>query len=156
MEIRRAIEADIAELGRLLLQVNEVHHTGRPDLFKHNGRKYSDDELRTLLSDPEAPVLVAMEGSRMLGYSFCQLKRHANSGSLTDITTLYLDDLCVDEACRGQHVGRALYDATLALARELRCHNLTLNVWCCNPSAMAFYQHMGLVPQKIGMEQVLE
>ena len=31
----------------------------------------------------------------------------------------------------------------------------TLNVWSCNPSALRFYESMGLVPQKICMEQIL-
>ena len=34
------------------------------------------------------------------------------------IKTLYLDDLCVDEACRGKHVGKALYERVLAFAKE--------------------------------------
>ncbi len=156
MEIRQAVEADIPEIGRLLLRVCEVHRRGRPDLFRQNGRKYDDEQLRQILADPDAPVLVAVEDGRLLGYSFCVVQRHLNEGSLNDFTTLYLDDLCIDENCRGRHVGRALYDATLALARGLDCHSLTLNVWCCNPSAMAFYQRMGLTPQKIGMEQLLD
>lgn len=156
MEIRRAQAQDIPDLGRLLLQVCEVHRQGRPDLFRQGGRKYGDAELLRLLRDPDAPVLVAVEAERVLGYSFCQVQRHEGSGSLTDHTTLYLDDLCVDEACRGQGVGQALYQATIRLARDLGCHNLTLNVWCCNPSAMAFYERQGLVPQKIGLEQRLD
>jgi GNAT superfamily N-acetyltransferase len=40
-------------------------------------------------------------------------------------------------------------------AREHGFYNVTLNVWSCNPDAQAFYERMGLVPYKIGMEQVL-
>ena len=71
------------------------------------------------------------------------------------MTTLYLDDLCVDEACRGRHAGRQLYDAVLALAREKGCYNVTLNVWACNAGAMRFYEGCGLQTQKIGLEVVL-
>ena len=74
---------------------------------------------------------------------------------LTDIKTLYIDDLCVDEAMRGAHIGKALYEAAVALARESGCYNLTLNVWSCNPSALRFYEAQGLLPQKIGMELIL-
>ena len=34
MKIRRAEEKDIPRIGELLSQVLEVHHKGRPDLFK--------------------------------------------------------------------------------------------------------------------------
>ena len=74
---------------------------------------------------------------------------------LTDIRTLYIDDLCVDEAVRGQGVGRALYERVEALARELGCHDIMLNVWECNPGAKAFYEALGLVPYQTGMEKIL-
>ena len=61
----------------------------------------------------------------------------------------------MDEACRGQHVGQALYEAVVELARSLGCYNVTLNVWSCNGEAMAFYERCGLRPQKVGLEQIL-
>ena len=55
--IRKATEKDIPKIGDLLLQVDLVHHNGRPDIFKI-GRKYSDDELKELLKDPNRPILI--------------------------------------------------------------------------------------------------
>ena len=156
MIIRQAEERDIPRLGDLLLQVCRVHCQGRPDLFRAGGRKYDDEELRELLKDPERPILVALgEGGEVLGYAFCVYQRHQGEGSFNDMTTLYLDDLCVDETCRGRHVGQALYQAVLDLARGNGCYNVTLNVWSCNESAMRFYEKCGLKPQKVGMEVIL-
>ena len=153
--IRKALEKDIPRLGDLLSQVDLVHHRGRPDLFKI-GRKYSDAELRELLKDESRPILVAVDREdSVLGYCFCIYMQHKDDSVLTDIKTLYIDDLCVDEASRGRHIGRELYSAAVSLAREAGCYNLTLNVWSCNPSAMRFYESCGLVPQKVGMELVL-
>ena len=78
-----------------------------------------------------------------------------NNNILTDIKTLYIDDLCVDESRRGEHIGRTLYDYTVSFARESGCYNLTLNVWSCNEIAMKFYEKCGLLPQKVGMELIL-
>lgn len=156
MNIRRAEERDIPRLGELLEQVCRVHHEGRPDLFRKGGRKYGDEELRELLRDGERPILTAVdEDGRVLGYAFCVFQRHRGEGSFNDMTTLYLDDLCVDEDCRGRHVGQALYQAVLGMAREAGCYNVTLNVWTCNPGAMRFYERCGLKPQKVGMEVIL-
>ena len=156
MKIRRAEERDIPAINRLLLQVLTVHHNGRPDLFKKNCRKYTDGELRGLLRDESRPILVAEnEDGEMLGYAFCVFQQHQNDNILTDIKTLYIDDLCVDETRRGEHVGTALYEAVLDFARESGCYNVTLNVWSCNESAMRFYEKCGLKPQKIGMEKIL-
>ena len=153
--IRFATEKDIPKLGDLLRQVCLVHHNGRPDIF-NVGRKYSDEDLRALLTDPTRPILVAVdEADAVQGYCFCIYQQHKDDAVLTDVKTLYIDDLCVDETLRGQHVGRTLYEAALSLARENGCYNVTLNVWSCNPSALRFYERMGMVPQKIYMEKIL-
>ena len=90
-----------------------------------------------------------------IGYCFCIYQQHIGNSVMTDIKTLYIDDLCVDENLRGKHIGRELYDAAVRLARDTGCYNLTLNVWSCNTSALRFYEKCGLVPQKIGMEIIL-
>ena len=153
--IRLAVEKDIPKIGDLLRQVCLVHHNGRPDIF-NVGRKYSDEELHALLADPARPILVAVdEGDNVQGYCFCIYQQYVGNSVLTDVKTLYIDDLCVDETLRGQRLGRTLYEAALALAKETGCYNVTLNVWSCNPSALRFYERMGMVPQKIYMEQIL-
>lgn len=155
MMIRRAKEKDIAKIGDLLSQVDLVHHNGRPDIFKI-GRKYSDGELKELLLDEQRPILVATdENDEVMGYCFCIYQQHLDNSVLTDIKTLYIDDLCVDEKLRGKHIGRELYEAAVNMAKENGCYNLTLNVWSCNPSAMRFYEACGLVPQKVCMEKLL-
>ena len=153
--IRQAKEKDIPKIGDLLKQVCLVHHNGRPDIF-NVGRKYSDDELRELLTDANRPILVSVdENDEIMGYCFCIYQQHVGSSVMTDIKTLYIDDLCVDENLRGKHVGKELYEAAVKLAKDTGCYNLTLNVWSCNTSALRFYEKCGLVPQKIGMELVL-
>ena len=156
MEIRRATAADIEGIDKLLHQVNMVHHNGRPDLFKAGGRKYTDEQLSALLADDTRPVFAAVdEAGHVLGYAFCILQQHPDDNILTDIKTLYIDDLCVDEEIRGQHIGRRLYEYVKRYAKETGCYNLTLNVWACNESAKKFYERCGLVPQKYGMETIL-
>ena len=153
--IRQALEKDIPKIEDLLSQVDLVHHEGRPDIFKI-GKKYSEDELKLLLKDEQRPILVSVnESDEVLGYCFCIYVQHIDNSVLTDIKTLYIDDLCVDETLRGKHIGKELYEAAVELARQNGCYNLTLNVWSCNPSALRFYEAQGLVPQKICMEKIL-
>ncbi|NLL77559.1 MAG: GNAT family N-acetyltransferase [Clostridiales bacterium] len=156
MTIRKAEEKDIEGIKSLLLQVAAVHHRGRPDLFKSNSRKYTDEEIKGIIRDEGKPILVAVdENEYLMGYAFCVLQQHIDDNILTDIKTLYIDDLCVDEDVRGRHVGKRLYNAVIEFAREEGCYNVTLNVWSCNESAMRFYEKCGLKPQKIGMETIL-
>ena len=156
MEIRKALPKDIPGLHRLLSQVLEIHHQGRPDLFKTGVRKYTDEELAHLLQDENRPIFAAIdESGQVLGYAFCIFQQYKDDNISTPVKTLYIDDLCVDEACRGQHLGRQLYDHVLAFARAQGCYNVTLNVWAFNESALRFYESCGLKPQKTGMETIL-
>ena len=156
MKVRMASERDIERIHELLSQVAMVHHKGRPDLFKYGQRKYTDEQLKEILKDKNRPIFAAVdEDDRLLGYAFCIFQQHLNDNILTDIKTLYIDDLCVDESLRGAQIGTAIYDAVLSFAREQGCYNVTLNVWSCNESAMRFYQARGLKPQKVGMEVIL-
>lgn len=156
MHIRRAKKEDIEGINRLLYQVLMVHHTGRPDLFKAGSKKYTDEELAAILADEQTPVFVAVDARDMIaGYAFCIFQQRMDDHILTDIKSLYVDDLCVDEARRGMHIGRQLYEHVTAFARAQGCYNITLNVWACNQGAMRFYEKCGLLPQKIGMEKIL-
>ena len=156
-EIRRARECDMKDINRLLVQVNMVHHQGRPDLFRAGKKKYTDEQLRELIHDDSRPIFVAVDDQeRVLGYAFCIFQQHLDDNILTDILTLYIDDLCVDEALRGAHIGKRLYAFVVDHAREQGCYNVTLNVWACNKAAMRFYESCGLRPQKIGMEKILD
>lgn len=156
MKIRMAEKKDIPRIHELLAQVAMVHHKGRPDLFKYGQRKYTDEQLAEILNDKKRPVFAAVDKNDTLqGYAFCVFQQHINDNILTDIRTLYIDDLCVDETKRGTHIGRTIYEAVLDYARKENCYNVTLNVWNCNESAMKFYEKCGLKPQKTGMETIL-
>ena len=110
IEIRRAKEQDMDGINNLLMQVCLVHHKGRPDLFKYGAKKYTDDQLRAIIHDIQRPIFTAVdENETVLGYAFCIFQQHIDDNILTDIKTLYIDDLCVDENLRGQHIGRRPY-----------------------------------------------
>ena len=156
MEIRFAKLRDVPGIITLLRQVGRVHHEGRPDIFREDCQKYSPSQVIAMLEVPDSPILVAAEGAQILGYCFCQIHRYAQDPVMADRSTLYIDDLCVEETCRGKVIGKALYEAACAHGREQSCGSITLNVWACNENAVKFYEKLGLKMQKIGMETLLE
>ena len=155
MEIRRAEEKDLNGINSLLYQVLDVHHKGRPDIFYPGVKKYDDPEILEIIQNDATPVFVAVEGEKVLGYSFCIFQEVKDSRILKPLKTLYLDDLCVDQNVRGQNIGRALFEYTREFAKKEGCYNLTLNVWAFNEKAIRFYEKAGLVPQKTIMETIL-
>ena len=155
MEIRFAKPKDVPGIIKLLQQVGKVHHEGRPDLFRANAQKYGPSQVIEMLEKQESPIFVAVDGDKVLGYGFCFFENYRQHSVMNDRVTLYIDDLCVLEECRGQHIGSAIYQHILAFAKYRGCYNVTLNVWSCNESAMKFYESMGMKPQKVGMEAIL-
>ena len=154
--VRRAKKKDKKMILELLHQVLDVHHEGRPDLFRPATTKYSDRELDMLIKNDSRPIFVAVdEKDHVLGYAFTVVQDYKDNPIMQPIKTLYIDDLCVDEKIRGQHVGRTLFDYVVGYARANGFYNVTLNVWECNENARAFYEHCGLTVQKTGMEKVL-
>lgn len=63
--------------------------------------------------------------------------------------------MCVDENARHKGIGTALYEYVLEYAKSIGCHNVTLNVWEGNDSAIKFYENIGMKIQKVSMEQIL-
>lgn len=156
MTIRCAEKKDIPRVLALLEQVLKIHADLRPDLFIHGTTKYTDAELLSIFADDKTPVFVAAdENDVVLGYAFCVLKHFPKTNNTNEYTSLYIDDLCVDEAARGQHIGEALFHYVKDEAARRGCFDVTLNVWAGNDGAYRFYEKMGLVPKKTEMEIVI-
>lgn len=155
MEIRRAENRDIPGMIELLKQVCQVHHAIRPDIFRGGAQKYSENDLAEILKDDGRPIFVAMEGCFVQGYAFCIHRTYEGSAVLTDRRELHIDDLCVDEGCRGQKIASRLYDHVTVYAKDRGCAFITLNVWCGNNGALKFYENAGLTPRSITMEMKL-
>ena len=156
MVIRLANTGDIPGLISLLLQVGQVHHVLRPDIFPPATLKYDETALAQLLGDESRPVFVAVEEDFVAGYCFCVHRDHKGSSVSTDRRELHIDDLCVDENHRGQGVATKLYRHVTDYAKRCGYSFITLNVWCGNDNAMRFYEKMGMRPRHIMMETPLE
>lgn len=154
--IRRATEKDLDKVNDLLEQVLTVHANGRPDIFIPGTKKYSDEELLQLFKDDSRPVFVSTdEDDRVTGYAFCIHEEIKNANNLHDMKSVYIDDICVDEALRGRGIASGLYRFVREYAKEKGCYHITLNVWQLNPNARMFYEAMGMLPLKTVMEDIL-
>ncbi len=156
MTIRRACVCDAKRINDLLYQVAKIHAEGRPDIFKDATKKYTDEELIKIIECDNTPIFVAVDDQDyVLGYAFCVYKYVENDILFQDQRTLYIDDICVDENSRGEHIGKSLYYKVVEFAKHGGFDNITLNVWSFNDTAYKFYEKCGMVPQRIIMEQKL-
>ena len=130
MIIRKAEEKDIPRILELLGQVLQIHADIRPDIFIPATTKYKTDELAELLKNEEKPIYVAAdEADVCVGYAFCQLQEQPFSNNMVPFKSFFIDDLCVDQEARGQHIGESLFEYVKNEAKQLGCYEVTLNVW---------------------------
>ena len=157
MNIRRAVEKDIPRLIDLLEQVLKIHADIRPDIFIPGTTKYTKDELTEMMKDDLKPIFVAADEEDICqGYAFCQLREQPFSTNMVPFTSLFIDDLCVDEKTRGQHIGEQLFEYIKTEAKRLGCYEVTLNVWTGNTAAERFYEKMGMKTKERQMEYILD
>ena len=152
MTITLANESHIPGMIRLLKQVGQVHRDIRPDIFRAGAQKYDESALAQLLTDSTRPIFIAEGDGAVLGYCFCIHKDYAGDTVLADRKELYIDDLCVEEACRGQGIATALYRHVTEYAKAQGCQFITLNVWTGNDNAQRLYEHMGFTSRSTNME----
>ena len=108
-----------------------------------------------IFSLPERQSTAADEQDVCEGYAFCQLREQPFSNNMVPFRSLFIDDLCVDERMRGQHVGESLFAFVKEEAKRLGCYEVTLNVWEGNTSAEKFYEKMGMKTKERQMEYIL-
>ena len=147
---------DIPRILELLKQVLQIHADIRPDIFIPGTTKYTIDELREILKNKETPIYVAVnEADVCVGYAFCQLREQPFSNNMVPFKSLFIDDLCIDQEARGQHIGESLFEYVKNEAKQLGCYEVTLNVWTGNTSAEKFYEKMGMRTKERQMEYIL-
>jgi len=146
---------DIDGLIRLLRQIANLHHKGRPDIFKIGGQKYTKEDLEDIIKDKNRPIFMAVDdNNNMQGYCFCKLHTPAHP-VFEERLTLFIDDFCVDETLRSQGIGKELYERVITYAREQGVYNIDLNVWSFNKGAIKFYEKQGFTIQRQTMELIL-
>ena len=156
MKIRRAEEKDIPAVEKLLNEVLEIHAGIRPDIFIAGTSKYTPEELKKMFADEKYLIYVAVDDrDEVLGDAFCRKESRPFSHNMVQFTSLFIDDLCVDQSARGRHVGEALFEHVKQEAKKMGCYEVTLNVWAGNTSAEKFYEKMGMKTKERQMEYIL-
>ncbi len=130
-EVRRATPADAAVVARLLHDFNEEFDEPTPTVEVLTGR------VRELIAGGVIAVLLAGGGPD--GLSQFRFLRSVWSEGLD----LYLEELYVVPARRGNGVGRALLEATMAIGREAGATHIDLNTGETDTAARALYESVG-------------
>ena len=151
MNVRNAQIEDVNKISELMLQVAKIHSNARKDIFKEKSIEEIKTEFNNRINNKEN-ILVAEENNNIYGvivYKIKEVKEHIN---LKDRTTLYIDELVVDEKVRKMGIGKNLFSEVKKIAKEKNYDAVELNCWNFNESAIQFYEKCGMNIQRLIME----
>ncbi len=131
IEIRRAGPEDAPQVARLLHDFNEEFDEPTP------GVAALTEHARPLLEAGETNVLLAGDGPD--GIALIRFR----AGVWTGQPEAHLQELYVVPPLRGRGIGRALLEATIAVAREAGATGIDLNTGETDTAARALYESMG-------------
>lgn len=147
--IRFAKTEDYRQVEKLMKQVQELHISWRPDIYKPCDVVLP--EAAFLEEVKQETMLVAESGGRVVG--LCAfMHRHIETDKQMTRDVLFIDVMVVDEAYRGQGIGHQLFDSLKELAKERQVDGIELQVNARNRAAYEMYTKYGFTEKSINME----
>lgn len=137
--IRRATEADLPQLIRLLQQLSI--DAPREDCSSPLPAVYVET-FRTIVADNRQYLLVADLGGRVIGSLVLVIVPNL---SHQGASWAEIENMIVDESVRGQRIGEALVNHAVDLARDAGCYKLTLTSNLGRTDAHRFYERIGFL-----------
>jgi GNAT superfamily N-acetyltransferase len=135
--LRATTQADIPALHRLM------HNFAIYEKLEHRFA-ITEATLHDALFAPNPPldsILVEADGETV-GFALW----YFTFGTFAGRWNLFVEDIYVDAAYRGQGIGMALFRHMAGVALERRCAAMTWQVLDWNTPAIEFYRHIGARP----------
>ncbi len=139
--IRSARSSDLPAVIALWRQLQDINASFDARLtLAESAADWFIGYLGDQLDNPNMAVLVAEQEKIIVGYTFGQIMRRP---TLASGDCGYVADLCVEEAWRGQGIGRRLYERLRAWFRANGITAIEIQVVRANPASQAFWRKMG-------------
>lgn len=142
--IRRAVSADLGAVIALLGEVDDLHRSALPWLFRQVDGPPLTDFLEPYVSkDDRAMFLAVAPGGSLAGVLYMFFRQPARAPIVKPTLVAEIDTLAVNSAFRRQHIGTRLVDAALNWASVSGATRTELGVYEFNEPARAFWSSVG-------------
>ncbi len=152
MSVRFAKESDLDRVNELRKQVNDLHVSGKPEIFKPGFPEELRNYVYTIMDDPDKEILVAECGGVLCGFAVLNRITRPETPYMFVREYLDIDEFCVDEAYRRTGVATEMIEYIRTYAAEKGFHRIELNMWEFNRNALAFYESIGFTTYRRYME----
>ena len=140
---REAVEA-------LAKEVHALHVSWRPDIYMMAEEMYPEERFQEVIRSRS--LYVARLAEVVVGYVLVKFRNYDMPGHVKR-RVMVIDEICVEESCRNQGIGREMMADVRALARAFGCTDLQLGVYPQNDAGVAFYQKCGFTIRSIDMQR---
>ena len=149
IKIRFAQISDYESIERIMQQVQQLHFTWRPDIYKTCDTVLPyDNFLETV--NMNTTIVAEVDGCivGLLAY----MRRHVESERQVTRDILFIDVMAVDERYRGNGTGQCLFDYIKEVAKKEHYDGIELQVNARNRRAYDMYKRYGFTEKSINME----
>lgn len=155
MKIRLAEYTELDEINVLRKQVNDLHAKGNPEFFKEGFSKELQDFLVDIWNNEKCKIVVAVDSSRILGYSFFSVAHKKETLYMRGRDYLDIDEICVDKDHRRQGVASSIMKYIENYAKEIGIERIELNLCEFNEEALSFYEKSGFKTYRRYLEKCI-
>lgn len=152
--VRSATLGDYREMCGLLAEVDELHRSNLPWMFKEPALEPRPVQFfEQLLGSSDSAVLVADSGARLIGVAAVLMRSSPDFAVFVRQSWAVLDNIAVATSWRRRGVGTALIRDAERWAEARGAHWLELGVYEFNDDARAFYRALGYLPVSIKLRK---
>lgn len=150
--VRFARQEDLERVNELRKEVNELHVSGRPDIFKKGFGDEIKNYIYVVWDAENKDILVAERDGVICGFACVQYIDRPESPYMKARKFYDIDEFCVDAGFRRQGVATELIEFAKADAKSKGFEKIELNMWEFNEDALAFYKAVGFKTYRRYME----
>ncbi len=144
MLIRQATTEDYKGLCAILDEVDALHQTALPHLFRDpGGPARSRAYIASIVEDKNACLWIAEHEEQIIGILHITIRETHDIPILVPRRYAAISTIAVSHAHRRKGIGRALLETAEHWARAKNATQIELHVWEFNEGARAFYEALG-------------
>lgn len=150
--VRYANKNELNKINELRKMVNEVHASGRPDIFRSDICSEFCESLYKKYSADNSDVIAALIDGKICGFAVVEYIEKPLSSYSLERRFYEVAEFGVDPNFRRLGVATALINFCRSEASKKQFDRMELDVWELNEGAIKFYESVGFKTYRRYME----
>ncbi len=126
-------------LANLNEEIQTLHHTIQPKIFKPYNPESITTYFKTIFSEENVTAFIAKEDEKAVGYALLFVTNFADNPFQYSRRFVLIDQILVLKNYQEKGIGKLLLEATYSFAKKNKIDTVELNHWTLNESARRFF-----------------